>query len=291
LLERDGFRAPLTETEYATDGAFAYGSSRLLEWLEERSNGAFAAGAGVEVPLEQLRRDGAAAVAEALTQAARHDGPAGCVPDAETHGDLELIANGLRATDFDVAVRCAPAFAAIFAGRLATALLELPRPDRGLLVVCGSYVSASVRQLAALRAAYPGAFVDLDVEHLEDEEERLASVAAGLLSTGRLAVLATPPVHEGRLDSLELGSRVALPLARVVKRVKGRGAADLFLFKGGVTSAVCARDGLGFDRALVRGPVDAGVALWEGAGGRCLVVPGNVGDEGVLLRLVREALA
>ena len=69
LLERDGARAPVSETEFARDGAFAYRSSRLLDWAEERSNGLFAAARGREVSLADLRRDGGGAVSQALARA------------------------------------------------------------------------------------------------------------------------------------------------------------------------------------------------------------------------------
>ena len=58
LFERDGRRTPLHETEFAHDGVFAYTSSRLLEWAEERSGGLFRAGDGRELSLEELRSDG-----------------------------------------------------------------------------------------------------------------------------------------------------------------------------------------------------------------------------------------
>ena len=61
LIERDGRRTPLHETEYARDGVFAYASARLLEWAEERSGGLFSAGDGRELHLDELRSRGPAA--------------------------------------------------------------------------------------------------------------------------------------------------------------------------------------------------------------------------------------
>ncbi len=57
--------------------------------------------------------------------------------------------------------------------------------------------------------------------------------------------------------------------------------------KGGITSAVTARDGLGARSARVVGPVVTGVSLWQlEAGPAYLVVPGNVGGPGLLAELV-----
>ena len=123
------------------------------------------------------------------------------------------------------------------------------------------------------------------------EVERVANAARSLLARGRLAIVVTPAPSDGRLESLELGSKVAASLSDVVRHLSHARAADLWIFKGGVTSAVCARDGLGMKSANVRGPVESGVALWESDDSkRCLVVPGNVGDDEILSRLVSRSL-
>ena len=60
--------------------------------------------------------------------------------------------------------------------------------------------------------------------------------------------------------------------------------------KGGITSAVVLRRGLGAKAASVIGPVAAGASLWRahGADGEvpCVVVPGNVGGASLLADLV-----
>jgi uncharacterized protein YgbK (DUF1537 family) len=122
LLERDGRRTPLHETEYAADPNFRYSDARLLAWAEERSGGFFPAGDGREVELERLRAEGGSIVADALAELAATGAPAVCAPDAETIGDLEQIAAGLRlARDagVEVVVRSAPAFVGVVSGALA----------------------------------------------------------------------------------------------------------------------------------------------------------------------------
>ena len=42
MLERDGARVPLHETEYARDGALSYSSADLAAWADERSGGQLA---------------------------------------------------------------------------------------------------------------------------------------------------------------------------------------------------------------------------------------------------------
>jgi uncharacterized protein YgbK (DUF1537 family) len=302
LLERDGARVPLHATEYARDPSFAYGDSRLLHWADDRSGGLFAAAAGREVPLERLRAEGAPAVAAALAELAEAGAPAVCVPDAETGADLELVADGLRAAEaagVRVLVRSAPAFAAILAGAAARGLVPTPAVgDGGLLVVCGSWVPNTTRQLAVLAARRPGSLVEVDAAALgsagaESEVERAAWEAGERLAAGRLAVVATGREGPGAGWSLELGARIARNLARVAALVAP--APDAVLAKGGVTAAVTAAEGLGAARAEVVGPVADGVALWRlaAADGRTVpyvVFPGNVGGDEALADLVDEMM-
>jgi uncharacterized protein YgbK (DUF1537 family) len=61
--------------------------------------------------------------------------------------------------------------------------------------------------------------------------------------------------------------------------------------KGGITAAVTLRAGVGAAEADVAGPVEPGVSLWnarwpDGSALGYLVVPGNVGDDDLLARLV-----
>jgi uncharacterized protein YgbK (DUF1537 family) len=282
LIERDGRRVPLHETEYARDPSFAYTSSRLLEWAEERSGGFFRAADGLEVA-----PDG---VGEALKELAGRR--AVCVPDAETIGDLERIAAGLHDAEeaaIEVVVRSAPTFVGVLSGALARERPETPQARR-LLVVCGSYVPQTTRQLAELTRAHPGTLVEVDASalaspHPAAEIERAAEEVRAVLARGPLAVVATP---RKRLEmSLEAGGRVAEALARVVPAVEP----DVVLAKGGVTSAVTAKVGLRAASADVLGPLVDGVALWRVGNTPYVVFPGNVGDERALLDVVDAILS
>ncbi len=300
LIERDGKRVPLHKTEYGADPGFAYRDARLLQWAEDRSSGFFRRRAGREVHLESLRSEGPQAVARALVELAETGAPAACAPDAETLDDLATIAKGLRAAEAagaDVLVRSAPTFIGVLAGNLATRRVKPPSARGRLLVVCGSYVPASTRQLAVVVDAYPSSLVEVDVlafagEDAAAEVERAAAAAARRLEQDGLAVVATPRTRSEATRSFEAGERIAANLARVVRAVDPPPGA--VLSKGGITSAVTARLGLGARRALVRGPLVDGVALWqvEGDRGRLpyVVFPGNVGADGTLLEVVRLIL-
>lgn len=296
LLELDGRRVPTSDTEFSRDGAFSYRSSRLLDWAEERSEGLFAAGRGVEVPLARVRARGAEAVRAALAAAAGRGAPAVCVPDAESVDDLDAIAIGLRAALADgipVVVRCAPTFAAVLTGNLAGELVAAPRAER-LLVICGSYVTQTSRQLAQLELSRPGTLIELDLAGLTGagrtrELARARRAAATLLTEKRLAVVATPRKRDRIADDPEAASLATDALAELTRLLHVD--ADVVVFKGGITAAVGVRAGLGAHFATVEGPVRPGVAMWRlEDGGRCLVFPGNVGSDNALAELCGEIL-
>ena len=295
-LERDGRRLPVHLTEFAADGPFAYTSSRLLEWAEERSRGLFAADGGIEVGLASLRGLGPDAVVDAARRSCAARAPTAVALDAETDDDVELVAEGFRraiASGSDVVLRCGPAVAGALGGATATTAPELPSSER-VLVVCGSYVPQSVRQVATVVARYPDAVVEVDPQLLVAGDRGLLGAAADeiarRLDSPGLAVVTVSPVRPQELANLTAGLDVARGLAGIVRAVDRPDL--LVVLKGGVTSAVTLDRGLGAVRALIEGPVLPGVALWsirDPAARSVLVVPGNVGDDHLLVRIIESA--
>lgn len=296
LLEQDGRRIPLHDTEYARDPALGYTTSRLLAWAEERSHGHFVAAHGAEVHLDELRAGGAGRVADVVGTLARSGRPAVCCVDAERDDDLRLAVEGFalaRRRQVPVVLRCAPAAAGALSGATASKLVPMPAARR-VLVVCGSFVPTATRQLAALDRAHGAATVEADVEAFVGrdagaEVHRLVSRLDHALRAGEPAVLTTPRAGDDGPGGLERQRAVAAGMAAVVRSLPT--PPDVLITKGGVTSAVTVRDGLGADRADVVGPVEPGVGRWRvtAADGRpvgCLVVPGNVGDDDLLVRLL-----
>lgn len=303
-LDRDGRRTPLEQTEFAADAVFAYRSGRLLDWAEERSDGYFQAADGWEIGIAAIRSDdGADLVRDALLGAAASSVPAAVVPDAETEADLATIAAGLRRaweTVPSIVVRCAPTFASVLSGAGAIGLAAPPRVERGLLVLVGSHVPVSTAQLARLAERYPRSLVEVDAATLAGDAAGAAAAldgaverATALLEADRLAIVATTRAVAAAALGAEAGMRVARRMASVVERLRDR--TDALLSKGGSTSAVNVRDGLGAECVEIVGPVAPGVSLWRvaGNGGEpypVIVFPGNVGDAGTLVDLVEQMM-
>jgi uncharacterized protein YgbK (DUF1537 family) len=297
-LERDGERVPLAETEYARDPDFAYSSSRLLEWAEERSGGLFAAASGHEPQLEEPRERGPEGLADALAGLARAGGPAALAVDSVGIADLELLAAGLRrafAAGAEAIVRCAPALVGVFSGTAAGGYVQAPQ-EGPVLVLCGSHVPTSSRQLERLLARRPASAVWVRPARLagagaEEEIEAAAEAAARLLERDGLAVLATEREIYENGDRLRSGAAIASGLAAILAAVRAR--AGVVVSKGGITSAVNVREGLGSALAQVRGPLRDGISLWsvdtpEREALPFVVFPGNVGGEEDLAEIVEQ---
>lgn len=296
LLQRENGRVPLHMTEYSDDGGFAYTSAVLSRWAEERSAGRLAAADAATVGLDRLRApDGAQAVAHALLTVCGHGRPAVVVPDAETDDDLRTIAKGLRAaeaTGAPVIVRSGPAFAATLTGGRASTVVRRCSTDRGALVLCGSFVPISTLQMEQLARSFPGTLVEAHVsalagERWEVEVERVTAEARLRLDRGGFAAVAMERTRDLALADTGSQRRIAAALAQVARRLNP----GVVIAKGGITSAVTAREGFDARAARVIGPVCPGVALWQLTDGRdYIVVPGNVGGPGLLVELVTSVV-
>jgi uncharacterized protein YgbK (DUF1537 family) len=292
-VDQPSGRQPIATTEYASDGVFSYASSRLLDWAEERSYGLFRASDGGEVHLAALRARGGAQVEHQIDQLASRGVPCVLAIDAENDDDVALAAEGLNAAlraGLPLVIRCSPAFAAAIEGNWSQSLEPPPSGGAGTLVICGSYVEASTRQLATLARARPGSLVTVDVVRLaggsaEGEIDRVARASTELIAKSGLAVVATPRQRPSGLMDLASGARIAGGLAGVVAQMQPR--PGVVISKGGITSAVVARHGLAAELAQVIGPIASGVALWRCNGQALIVVPGNVGDENLLSEIVQ----
>ncbi|HHV56619.1 MAG TPA: hydroxyacid dehydrogenase [Firmicutes bacterium] len=299
---------PAGETEFARDPAFGYKSSDLKAWVEEKSGGFWRREDVFSVPLTAVRGGGPDKVAEYL-DGVRRGQPV--VVNAVSYADLDIIVRGLLAVEEGgkhFLYRTAAAFAKVRGGITDRALLGaadlfLPGAEgSGGLVVVGSHVERTNRQLAVLRAAgYP--VHELRAARLLLPEERaaeLARVAALLeqeLGYGRVAVVATSRTvlgGAGAEEGLALSRSISRALAALVGRIKV--TPRFIVAKGGITSSDIATQGLGVRKALVLGQIRPGVPVWRlGEEARFpglpyVVFPGNVGTDRTLLEVV-ETLA
>lgn len=310
---RDGGRlVPIGETEFARDASFGYRSSELGDWVEEKTAGRWASAEVLRITLPTIR-SGPDAVAALLRTAT---GGRPVVVDAEVDDDLRILALALDLVAADLVTtegvgfvaRVGPPFVRARIGQaVATPLTasDLTAADRtaaggGGLIVVGSHVGLTSRQLDRLRAGLPELpSIELDVPVIGSAArdahvaavvtEVIAALEAGdvILHTSRALVVSTDADA-----SLALSRDVSAAVCEVVRRAVAAHPPAFVIAKGGITSSDVATDGLGIGRAMVRGPMLPGiVSLWEAVDGPAagipyVVFPGNVGDDDGLLNVV-----
>lgn len=298
---------PVAETEFARDSTFGYSSSELAEWVEEKTGGRETAGRVLVLDLSIIRA-GAEAIAELLDGA--RDRRA-IVVDAVVEDDLRLLALGLdlaerRGRHF--LYRVGPPFVRARIGQEVRAPLTAAEiygaagsDTVGGLVVVGSHVGLTSRQLAALRRERPNAATfELDVDRIVapgGAAAYAAEVAAGI--AGALAD-GDVIVHTSRTlvktddpdESLEISRRVSAAVVAVVRQTLALRSPRFVVAKGGITSSDIAAHGLSIRRAIVRGAMLPGiVSLWQPADGPAAGIPyivfaGNVGEDDSLAAVV-----
>ena len=300
---------PVGRTEFAGDRTFGYSASFLPAWVEEKTAGAVSAADVAVIDLATLRTDEDAVVA--ALSAARDRAP--IAVDCVEENDLLLLARALqRAEDAGATFvyRVGPPFVRARIGQAPRVPLSAaearpadfaPGSDAaGGLIVVGSHVGLTGRQVDALRAATATPEVVLDVPAVLDPARRDAHVlavaerAAGALRSGNVVVRRGGAFVAGRdaEESLDFARRVSAAVVEVVQRVVAARCPRFVIAKGGITSSDVAGRGLGINRALVRGPMLPGiVSLWEPQDGPAAGVPyivfaGNVGDDDSLARVV-----
>lgn len=298
---------PVAESEFARDSTFGYRSSRLADWVEEKSGGRIPASTVSHISIDRIR-EGVGAVAPAL-RAAR--GGQVVVIDAVSDDDLKVIS--LAVLDAESAgsrfiYRVGPSFVRARLGQEASAplddaaLSELVNHDSKGLVVVGSHVELTTRQLAVLRQRVAVEHIELDVMALLDDQRAdvqiknaVADAAAALhestvvLSTSRHLVTGSDPA-----TSLVIARRISNALTKAVSELVGMRKPAYIVAKGGITSSDIATEALKVERAWVRGSLLPGVvSLWQPADGPSAGLPfvvfaGNVGTESALAEVVQR---
>lgn len=290
---------PVGETEFARDATFGYHSSDLREWVEEKSGGRISAGDVVAITLNEIRAGADAVAAKLLPLAGRR-----CVVvDIIEESDLRALALGLlkaQAAGKRYVFRVGPPFVRGMIGQEVhppltaqeVATIRNAESAFGGLIVVGSHVDLTTRQLNALRERRRPVEFEIDVAKVlgDDREAHLAGLVAAVaeaLAKGNVVVGTSRTLVRGTdgADSLRIARAVSDAVVQVVRQVLDLAPPRFVIAKGGITSSDVASRGLEIGRAMVRGPMLPGiVSLWEPIDGPARGIPyivfaGNVGAE------------
>ena len=153
----DGELVPVGNTEFAHDATFGYSTSNLREFIAEKSRGTVSADQVKSITLTDIQLGGPDRVAEILRTVSEGGF---VVVNATDPADLEIVVLGLIACeDADRAFlfRTGPSFVSALAGLeplqplTAKQIWPAGRPDGHGLVVVGSHVGLTSRQVAVAR--------------------------------------------------------------------------------------------------------------------------------------------
>ncbi|MFJ5861894.1 four-carbon acid sugar kinase family protein [Pseudarthrobacter sp. NPDC092439] len=322
--EAAGTLTPVAETEFARDATFGFANSEIAKYVEEKSQGRFAAESVIILDLGVIRAGAASdgtdgdpavsanAIADAIDDA-KDSTP--IVADIVTENDLRALALGLEEAERrgkKLLYRVGPPFGRARIGQEIRPELTGEEayaghnPSRaGGLIVVGSHVGVTTRQLKVLTGQHSAArIIEIDVQQLlagteEQADAYLArtvdSVVEALrggdviVHTSRLLIKADDPA-----ESLRIARTVSAAVVSVVNRTLKTFPPRFVIAKGGITSSDVAAHGLEIRRAIVRGPMLPGiVSLWEPVDGPAKGIPyvvfaGNVGDDESLAQVTRK---
>jgi len=298
---------PAGETEFARDASFGYTASDLKDFVAEKSGGAIAAGDVHSVGLDDIRVGGPVRVAEILRGVS--DG-AFVVVNATEYSDLEVVVLGLQDAERSGRAflsRTGPSFVRALAGLEPRAPLTAAdiwpagHPGGHGLVVVGSHVGLTCRQLEVARSHAHLSEVEMDVAAIGEPAHRDAHVAdiadrvVSALAHSDVLLFTSRALSRGAdaAGSLRISRAVSTAVVDVVSAARAAHPAWV-IAKGGITSHDVAARGLEIRRADVLGQMQTGIvsvlrpieAAPEAVGIPYVVFPGNVGDETTLAYVV-----
>jgi uncharacterized protein YgbK (DUF1537 family) len=296
----DGEPVPVNRTEFAKDSVFGFSHAFLPDYAAEKTGG--------RIPAAEVERFGLEDVRSDLSGRLRGlEGNVCCAVDAETQSDLDGFARQVLAAAGE-----GKRFLFRSAASLLTALAGLPpqpvapgrmsefvRGGRPGVVLVGSHVDKSTRQLEHLLSHSDAEPLEVDLDRLSHHEsgleDELIARAETAIAGGRNVVLYTSRSErrfETKSERLTFGKRISDLLVRLVQRLPRD--IGFLISKGGITSNDTLSHGLALRTARVLGQVRAGCSVV-----RCpedhprfsdlpvVIFPGNVGGDEALTEIYR----
>lgn len=298
IVERNKLQ-PVADTPFAADKVFGYKNSNLKAWVEEKSKGAIKASQVVSVTLDDIRVGGVDAVHARLLTCLPGQV---CIVNAWSHKDLEVVVMGLIKAEtsgqkfiYRTSATFVPMRAGVPSGKLYVPTRKEAQTQNGSLVVAGSYVPKTTKQLENLLGEGGHEALEVDVQKLLNGgtnaaySESIALAADRWISNGKHVVIYTSRDLHTAPDvagNLRIHQMVSDFLVGLLKNMKQRPA--FIVAKGGITSSDLATRALNARRALILGQVIPGVPVWKMdeqsrfPGLIYVVFPGNVGDDNAL---------
>ncbi len=308
VKNNEGNLLPTGRSEFARDSTFGYHASNLREWVEEKTGGKYKAENVKSISLDLLRQKKINEIEEILLSV--NDFGKLVVNSAEPN-DLKvfLIALGKAMLQGKRYIyRTAASFVQTIGGiRPRSYLTKQELYPHGKssapgLVIAGSYVERTTRQLRALRDLPGIHWVEWQVSQarteasLQAEVERVIREAERGFHTGKDVCIYTTRDYlpseqaEDEESNLLYSLRVSNGLVRVVQGLKID--PGFLIAKGGISASDIGVKGLNVKQAIVMGQIKPGISVWRlGLESRFpglpyIIFPGNVGTDDTLRSIV-----
>ena len=295
---------PAHESEFAKDTVFGYQHGNLTRWVSEKTDGRVQPEDCFIITLDQLRK-GPLAVEKALMEV---QGNKPVIVNALSYSDLDVLSLALLRAESkgkSFIFRTAASFVKSYGG--ITDLAYLPKEKliakgqeaHGGLIVVGSFVQKTTRQLEQLLNSSDMVPLQLEVDKILDPAERanelkrLTNDVNELLAQGNNVVVYTSRklvARDNKSDNFKISHTVSTALVQIVQSLSV--VPKFIIAKGGITSSDIATKGLNIRKARVLGQVSAGVPVWltgdeaKFSGIPYIIFPGNVGTDKTLLETV-----
>lgn len=300
---------PVNQTEFAKDFNFGYKSSDLKEWIEEKTAGEYPAHTVVSISLEMLRKKDIQGILDKLLKVKNFN---------------KVIVNALEYTDLKVFVialveslhggkkflfRTAASFVQVIGGinpkPLLTkdALYQKGEPSASGLIIIGSYIKKTTKQMKKLAELSNIAWVEWDVTQIKNQKcfnaevnKVLYKVKNGFNMKKDVCIYTSREYYGEHFQkgnenkNLIFSAYVSKGLVKVVRSLKIR--PSFIVSKGGITSSDIGVKGLEVKRAMVMGQIQPGIPVWKlGSESRFpglpyIIFPGNVGTDDTLKKVV-----
>lgn len=297
---------PANETEFVKDKTFGYTAATMPEYIEEKTKGTYKAENVTCISLEDIHNMDIEKIENLLMN---------------VQGFNKIIVNAVDYADikvFCVALYRAMAKGKVFMFRTAAAIVKVmggvsdqplltrqqmvtKETDNGGIIVVGSHMDKTPRQVEELKKLTDIEFIELNAtlvrdekafetevnRCLEREEECIKAGKTVCCYTTRVLITADTGDKE---DELRLSVKISDAVQSLVGRLKATPA--FVIAKGGITSSDVGTKALAVKKANVLGQIRPGIPVWQtGEESRFpmtpyVIFPGNVGE----ITTLREAV-
>ncbi len=296
------------ETPFAQDSSFGYRSSNLRDYVEEKTKGTIHASEVVSISLEDIRILGPERIAEILRNLQPYQV---CIMNAADQSDHDVFAcayyKARNQMQTPLLFRTAASIIPSLAGVHVKPPMErhqLASEGSGGLIVVGSYVPMTSRQLEFLKQHFPADYIEISANNLindltfKSETARAAARINANLEHNKIAVIYTSrEVIKGSSpeESLKIVNRVSSGMVETVNNLSVR--PRFIIAKGGITSSDLLNKSLNVKKARVLGQIIPGVPVWrlddssQFPGLIYMPFPGNLGGDDALYLVVQKLIS